>query len=172
MPKSKGGLGIKDLVCFNKSLLPKCLWTCINDTSALWKGLLVSKYGNLNKRLMVKREPGNMLMESQWWRDLMRLRDLIEKGSFMRQVSYKIKDGCLLSFWHACWLGKEPLRCAYHDQYNVSVMKWDSVMDIGNWVGKVWIWNLHFGDQDLMGNLLEEFTELLNFLMEVRLHRV
>ncbi|CAK8574904.1 unnamed protein product [Lathyrus sativus] len=118
---------------------------------------------------MVKRELRYMPRESQWWRDLMSIGDSIEEGSFLSQVSCKIGNRRFVSFWHASWLGHEPLRVIFQNLYNASVMKGGSVMDMGNFVGEVWMWNLHLGNLDLIGNLLEKYTDLLNLLMEVRL---
>lgn len=58
----------------------------------------------------------------------------------------------------------------FHDLYLMSTMKFGSVKDMVGWVGGVWNWNLQFGDHDLMSNLLEDFLDLMNFLVEVSPH--
>lgn len=44
--KEKGGLGIKDLDLFNKSLLGKWIWRMLEKGDRLWVRILKSKYGN------------------------------------------------------------------------------------------------------------------------------
>jgi hypothetical protein len=41
---SKGGLGIKNLVLFNKALLGKWLWKFVQEETSLWRHVIVEKY--------------------------------------------------------------------------------------------------------------------------------
>jgi hypothetical protein len=43
--KNIGGLGVKDLRVMNISLLAKWRWMLLEDDKALWKSMLVAKYG-------------------------------------------------------------------------------------------------------------------------------
>ncbi|KAJ4755627.1 RNA-directed DNA polymerase (reverse transcriptase)-related family protein [Rhynchospora pubera] len=43
-PKDHGGLGLKDLTCFNLSLHMKALWSIISGSSAIWINLVRAKY--------------------------------------------------------------------------------------------------------------------------------
>lgn len=45
-PKSKGGLGVKNLEAFNLALLVKWRWKfLVERDDAIWKKVLISKYG-------------------------------------------------------------------------------------------------------------------------------
>ncbi|GFY85192.1 SAC3/GANP/Nin1/mts3/eIF-3 p25 family [Actinidia rufa] len=48
LPKKGGGLGIRDLVLFNKALLGKCLWRFALGEDKLWCRVLRGKYGTLS----------------------------------------------------------------------------------------------------------------------------
>jgi len=44
--KEEGGLGVKDLKCFNMALLGKWRWRLGKDHTGIWKDILESKYGS------------------------------------------------------------------------------------------------------------------------------
>jgi hypothetical protein len=46
-PIHLGGLGIRNLRIFNKALLGKWLWRFGNEREALWRQVIVAKYGIL-----------------------------------------------------------------------------------------------------------------------------
>lgn len=45
-PKEEGGLGVRDVRVVNLSLLAKWRWRLIYDGNALWKEVLIAKYGS------------------------------------------------------------------------------------------------------------------------------
>ena len=45
LPKTKGGLGIKDISKFNIALLGKWIWALASDQQQLWARIIISKYG-------------------------------------------------------------------------------------------------------------------------------
>ena len=45
LPKSEGGLGIKDITKFNTTLLGKWIWALVSDQQQLWVRIINSKYG-------------------------------------------------------------------------------------------------------------------------------
>jgi len=44
-PKGRGGLGVRDIRVVNISLLAKWRWRLLNGENALWKEVLIEKYG-------------------------------------------------------------------------------------------------------------------------------
>ena len=46
-PMQVGGLGIRRLRSFNFALLGKWLWRYVLETNALWRWVIVVKYGNV-----------------------------------------------------------------------------------------------------------------------------
>lgn len=44
---SLGGLGIRNLLMFNRTLLEKWLWRYATKMEALWRSMVEAKYGNM-----------------------------------------------------------------------------------------------------------------------------
>jgi hypothetical protein len=44
LPKSKGGLGMRDLECMNKALMLKVVWKLAQQSDCLWAKVLTAKY--------------------------------------------------------------------------------------------------------------------------------
>lgn len=57
-PKDKGGLGVKDVMKMNNSLLAKWRWRILCEDNFLWKSVLVSKYGPMVGRRVELGERG------------------------------------------------------------------------------------------------------------------
>jgi hypothetical protein len=45
LPKNQGGLGVRDVGNVNSSLLIKWRWKLLNNEKAVWKDVVVAKYG-------------------------------------------------------------------------------------------------------------------------------
>ena len=56
--KEKGGLGIRKLTLLIKALLGKWIWRFACDKEALWKQVLVAKYGQEDYGLGTKKAVG------------------------------------------------------------------------------------------------------------------
>lgn len=48
LPKKEGGLGVKNLVEFNKALLGKWRWRLLKKEGGLWVRIVKSRYGDLD----------------------------------------------------------------------------------------------------------------------------
>jgi hypothetical protein len=123
--KKKGGLGVRDLDAVNISLLTKWRWRLLNrEEVALWKEVLVAKYGshivnNVNLSL-----EGIPYYASLWWKDLRNLDDGVNssnwlEGAFVR----KLGNGMLTRFWSDVWLGAEPLSLRFPGLFSLSLEK-------------------------------------------------
>jgi len=55
-PKKDGGLGVRDVRAVNLSLLAKWKWRLLNDGEALWKEVLLEKYGRVIGDLLVRED--------------------------------------------------------------------------------------------------------------------
>ncbi|XP_057432142.1 uncharacterized protein LOC130724891 [Lotus japonicus] len=93
-PKEVGGLGIKDLSIFNKSLLGKWRWRYLNEPDSFWCRVIKAKYfGN------------NAMQESLWWRDVM-ASSCDEDGDWLDLGAQKtVKGGNKTKFWLDDWVG-------------------------------------------------------------------
>ncbi|MCH80431.1 LINE-1 reverse transcriptase like [Trifolium medium] len=80
--KSKGGLGVRDARIVNLSLLTKRRWRLLLPGRALWKDVLVAKYGSLiltNLDWSGFRIP---TMASKWWKDIFSLDKVVESKNW------------------------------------------------------------------------------------------
>lgn len=91
LPKSKGGLGIKDLIKFNEALLAKWGWELANNQNQLWATILLCRYGGWRDLISHR----NCSLDSPWWKDLkvifkQQQSNTICKNSFILPIG---KDG-------------------------------------------------------------------------------
>jgi hypothetical protein len=66
--KKNGGLGVSDIKVVNVSLLAKWRWKLLNDEPALWKDVLIAKYG---RRVMSSVSLSGCVggrLGSVWWK--------------------------------------------------------------------------------------------------------
>ncbi|XP_058765470.1 uncharacterized mitochondrial protein AtMg00310-like [Vicia villosa] len=102
--KEDGGLGIKDILTFNKALLTNWLWRFVSEENTIWKAILEERYGILHERILFKVKKSNKNLKSVWWRDLMQIGDDLEDFGFLQMLSIKIGDENKTPFWHSRWI--------------------------------------------------------------------
>lgn len=135
MPKSGGGLGVRDLDVFNKVLITKWLWRLLSDQEALWVRVVKSIYGS------VRLVGGRPRCWSGWWRGVIE-NGMGEKGKwFWQELERKLGDGGDTSFWHYLWLTDLPLKDKFSRLFNLSKDKEVVVGTMGSWVNNIWPWN-------------------------------
>lgn len=132
--KEDGGLGIKDLGCFNRSLLAKWRWRMISGEKGLWKSVLLSRYGDgvvSLSRTQVDLRPGKV---SAWWRYLNGIVESVKgwESWFVKGVNRVIGDGRGTLFWVDKWIGDLALKDRFPRLYQLVVGKYDSVADVVN----------------------------------------
>lgn len=69
-PNAEGGLGIKHIGFFNKALLCKWKWRILNEEGTLWKQILVARYGDVNRGVLLGFETKTNKKASTWWKNL------------------------------------------------------------------------------------------------------
>nr|ABD28747.2 Putative non-LTR retroelement reverse transcriptase, related [Medicago truncatula] len=107
--KEYGGLGVTRLREFNIALVGKWCWRLLLEREALWRKVLVARYGVADGGL----EDGARSCSS-WWREIVRIRDGIGEGGegwFGSCVRRRVGDGADTDFWCDRWCGDVPL-CA------------------------------------------------------------
>ena len=72
--KGKGGLGVRDVRVVNVSLLAKWKWRLLQNDRALWKDVLVGKYGSNVLTPMDWQSLNWSYCASRWWLDLVFLK--------------------------------------------------------------------------------------------------
>uniref|UniRef100_A0A2N9HX14 Uncharacterized protein n=1 Tax=Fagus sylvatica TaxID=28930 RepID=A0A2N9HX14_FAGSY len=85
-PLSSGGLGILNFRLFNRALLGKWLWHFGNEREALWRQVILSKYGTLQGGWTY----GDVSMPNgvSLWKNIRK-----DWGTFSRFLSYEVGDG-------------------------------------------------------------------------------
>ncbi|XP_024628921.1 uncharacterized mitochondrial protein AtMg00310-like [Medicago truncatula] len=105
-PRSKGGLGVRDVKAVNLSLLAKWKWRLLHEDQSLWKRVLVEKYGDHVGGLAPWEGARWPRFSSLWWKNLMALEDGVGENWFSNRVMRRIGDGRNTSFWEDRWIGK------------------------------------------------------------------
>ncbi|GFS40543.1 hypothetical protein Acr_00g0069200 [Actinidia rufa] len=102
-PKKGGGLGIRDLVLFNKALLGKWIWRFAVGEDKLWCRVLRGKYGTIRGDWRTKAI--DHFHETGLWKGIMQV-----WGDFCPHVFYQLGNGNKISFWYDAWCCQESLR--------------------------------------------------------------
>ncbi|KAH0751395.1 hypothetical protein KY285_004543 [Solanum tuberosum] len=111
LSKKSGGLGIKNLGLQNRCLLSKWLWRFGKEGQALWKDVIVSKYGQTDSWT------SNTVTSTYGvsvWRSI---RNLWPK--LARNICYKVGEGTRILFWKDKWIGQNSLMEDFADLYSL-----------------------------------------------------
>jgi len=87
----------------NISLLAKWRWRLLDREKALWKRVLVEKYGRCEGTLL---EAGSLEWSrhsSLWWKEVVKLGDFCRSNWFNLEVVRKVGNGLNSSFWNDRW---------------------------------------------------------------------
>lgn len=132
-----GGLGIKDVELLNTALLYKWKLRILKEQDSLLSNILRSWYGNIENKVLVGDNSVLKNKDSIWWRDLIILNGLkvTTQNQLVATVLYKVKNGSRTAFWHANWIGNQPLRSCFPEIYINVVCRFCRVAEVGVWVG-------------------------------------
>ncbi|XP_068461619.1 uncharacterized protein [Phaseolus vulgaris] len=130
--KEEGGLGIKRIDLFNKTLLAKWLWRWCSTERGLWKEVLESKYGA--RGLLNSIAPKRNRYTSRWWNDLLKV-NLFDQGDnwFNQNMTWEVGSGEKIKFWEDEWLANGQLKGRYKRLYNNSELKDKPIGSCGSW---------------------------------------
>ncbi|XP_058764980.1 uncharacterized protein LOC131638429 [Vicia villosa] len=171
-PKAEGGLGIKHIDHFNNALLSKWKWRILKEGSSLWKNILESRYGDVQKAVLLGVDFKLRKTDSIWWKDMMAASMSKTNGldCFAGNISFKLGDGKNIMFWFGRWFGGAPLKNRFPLLFSLSRKPQGSIMEMGVRVGLVWLWNFQVDSNVLMENpgAMMEALELLELLGGVR----
>ncbi|WMV31780.1 hypothetical protein MTR67_025165 [Solanum verrucosum] len=109
LSKERGGLGIRNLRLQNESLLMKWLWRYTEEDAALWKEVIVAKYGELNSWCTkITSEPYGVGV----WRTIRNLWPQMEGNVYI-----KVGNGNKTKFWKDGWIDQTSLRELFPDLF-------------------------------------------------------
>lgn len=95
LPKEQGGMGFRDLECFNQALLAKQAWRIIDDDDCLMSRVMCGKYFENNNFInaCLGRRP------SYAWRSIIFGRNLLKQG-----MKHLVGNGQTINVWSEPWL--------------------------------------------------------------------
>jgi hypothetical protein len=136
-PISEGGLGIRNLMVFNRALLGKWLWRYGLEREAWWRIAVDSKYGSLWGG-WCSLEPAGAFGVGLWKN--------IRKGweKFLAFTRFLVGDGSRISFWQDKWCGEVALKVAFPVLYGLACAKDASIAANLEFLGGSNQWNVSF----------------------------
>jgi hypothetical protein len=108
-PRSKGGLGVKDLHKFNISLMCKWWWKLENDEGP-WQNFMRRKYLGDAEIYFTRHRSG----DSPLWSDMLHIRYIYLCGRRM-----VVGNGCRTSFLGDAWCGHSPLKDKFPEFFDI-----------------------------------------------------
>ncbi|KAK2452536.1 hypothetical protein QL285_000319 [Trifolium repens] len=123
--KKEGGLGVRRIEVVNLSLLMKWRWRLLNgEESALWKKVLVAKYGiHIVNNVNLSYEP-TPYFASIWWKDVRDLEVCGDSPNWLEEaIVRKIGNGMLARFWRDVWIGDSPLCTKFPRLFSLALQK-------------------------------------------------
>ena len=121
-PIKEGGLGIRNLLVFNRALLGKWLWRYGVERDAWWRVVVEAKYGSLRGG-WCSFEPRGAYGVGFWKN--------IRKGwdTFKGFTQFEVGEGTRVSFWHDLWYGDSALKFAFLGLFSIACEKDATVAD-------------------------------------------
>jgi hypothetical protein len=167
--KSQGGLGVRDAIIFNLSLLAKWRWRLLQPGMTLWKRVLVARYGRHILSKVDWSEHRSPSSSSNWWKDICGLERIIVPNSWWSEAVVRVVgDGSSTSFWLSKWVGEAPLASVFPRLFSLSMHKEGLVNNFCEKIGEVWSWYFSWR-RDLFQWELDLVDGLRNYLEPVRL---
>jgi hypothetical protein len=121
-PVREGGLGIRNLRCFNRTLLGKWLWRYASEPRAYWRKVVEAKYGSERGGWCSKVGAGSH--GRGLWKFISK-----EWHHFSNHIRLIPGDGSRISFWGEAWCGSLPLMEVFPGLYRLANNKEASIAD-------------------------------------------
>jgi hypothetical protein len=136
-PLTNGGLAIRNLRLFNEALLGKWLWRYGVERDALWRQVVLAKYGSLEGDWM-SRVPMGPYGVGLW--------KFIRSGwvKFSKFLKFEVGNGTRIQFWDDIWCCAEPLKAMFPDLYRIACVPEATVADHMQVRGGAVTWEVHF----------------------------
>ncbi|XP_047339811.1 uncharacterized protein LOC124943328 [Impatiens glandulifera] len=121
--KDQGGLGIRNLISFNKALLSKWCSRYSSEPTSLWATMIKCKYGNDWYGWFSK--PINRVVGCDIWSGI----SVIWK-TFREQCRFSVGDGSSISFWDDVWCSVKSLYSLFPTLASIAICRDATVNDM------------------------------------------
>jgi hypothetical protein len=121
-PKKEGGMGFRDLHCFNLAMLSKQVWRLIVAPESLCAQILRAKYYPSGNILTAELKKG----ASFTWQSLM-----AGMNTFKRGYIWRVGNGSSINVWRDPWLPNSPNRRVFSRQNSTLIGKVEELIDPG-----------------------------------------
>jgi hypothetical protein len=160
--KVSGGLGVRNMVMFNKALMGKWLWRYALERDALWRMVVDFKYGSMRGGWCSKEVGGSYGFGV--WKSIRRGWD-----AFAAHVRYEIGNGSKVQFWHDLWCGEIPLKILFPELFLIARGKDAWVEENMQRQNGIILWNILFSRpvHDWEVEAVSRFFEML-YTLKIR----
>jgi hypothetical protein len=114
----------------NISLLAKWRWRILVNDNALWKEVILNKYGDSAVGKVVIGEESKPWYASLWWKDVCSIGVNITQNWFAQNLEKKLGNGINTSFWNDNWVGNFSLKDRFPRLFSISTQKEAMVTDL------------------------------------------
>ncbi|XP_058783792.1 uncharacterized protein LOC131658523 [Vicia villosa] len=128
----------------NVALPSKWKWRILTEKDAVWRDLLVARYGNIKLKVLVGDSSVVHKNDLVWWRDLI-ISDNYEKlllENFTSVVRVIVGNGVSTPFWYANWSGQRSLMEEFPTLFSLANNHLSSIFSTGFLVNNGWNWAL------------------------------
>lgn len=119
-PKSKGGLGFRDLHGFNLAMLARQAWRMITVPDSLCARVLKVKYFPTTSILEAEPRPGI----SNTWRSILKGAELLKEG-----LIWRVGDGTNINIWSHPWVARDGTRQPWTPRGNCLLTRVSELID-------------------------------------------
>ena len=126
VPKERGGMGFRDLHCFNLALLAKQCWRLLCEPDSLCATVLRAKYFPEGDLLNCSLKKGSSYTWQSLWYGIQ---------TFKRGNIWRVGDGSQINIWEDTWIPSSPTRKVMTPRANIVITKVSELIDADN---RVW----------------------------------
>jgi hypothetical protein len=116
---------VRNLEEVNRGLLLKWRWRILNgEDMALWKEVLMAKYGNQIVNIVNLTNVEISSFATLWWKDVCHLEMGVGPTSWLEDVIVRrLGNGMLIRFWKDYWICEVPLSRLFPRLFSLSEQK-------------------------------------------------
>jgi hypothetical protein len=121
--KKQGGMGFRDLHCFNLAMLAKQVWRLIAEPDSLCARVLRAKYFPSGDILNCKLKKGSSYTWQSIWAGIQ---------TFKRGHIWRVGDGTQINIWDDPWISSSPNRKIATRRGNIVYTRVSELIDVEN----------------------------------------